>query len=196
MEMSRTLTGVLAACLVLAMAAVAGAGIPNADESFVTMTANGKGLTTCPAGDVPAYGYITVTARDADAFPIQGITSGDFFITVTGTGSGNVSISAFDTETDANGEIRFEASQDGGIILYGSLTIEVRIYTTVLTDSDLLWCNTYDYNDDGVVNPVDFVLFASDFLPNYHEKSDFNWNGVVDPVDFVLFASHWLHTTP
>jgi hypothetical protein len=185
--MSRILAGVL----VLAMAAVAGAGIPSADESFVEMTAGGKGLTTCPAGDASAYGYITVTALRSDQTPISGIQSSDFFFTVTGTGSGNVSINAFDTETNANGEIRFEA-QGTGTVLYGSLTVTVQIYTVVLNDSDTLWVNTYDYDDNGTVNPVDFVTFAGDYGGSA-EKSDFDWNGVVNPVDFVSFAGHFGH---
>ena len=135
--MSRTLTGVLAGCLVLIMATVAGAGIPDADASYVTMTAGGKGLVTCPAGDASAYGYISVTALRTDLSPIQGIPSGSFFFTVTGTGSGNVSINAFDAETDVSGNIRFEAQGDG-TVLYGSLTVEAQIYTVVLSDSDLL----------------------------------------------------------
>jgi hypothetical protein len=70
MEMSRTLAVVLAGCLVLGMATVAGAGIPDADASSVSMTAAGKGLATCPAGDAAAYSYITVTAIRADLSPI------------------------------------------------------------------------------------------------------------------------------
>jgi hypothetical protein len=156
--MSRILAGVL----VLAMAAVAGAGIPSADESFITMTAGGKGLNTCPAGDATPYSYITVTALRSDLTPIQGIPESDFFFTVTGTGSGNVSINAFDTETNASGQIRFQAQGDG-TVLYTSLTVTVQIYTVVVNDSDLLWVNTYDFDDNGTVNPVDLVTFASDF---------------------------------
>ena len=190
--MSRTLVGVLAGCLVLVMATVAGAGIPDADESYVTLDNGGKGLNSCPAGDASAYGYITVTALRTDTTPIQGIPSGNFFFTITGTGSGNVSINAFDAETDVNGNIRFEA-QATGTVVYGSLTIDVQIYTVVLSDSDLLWCNTYDYDDNGQVNPIDFVAFAGDFAGPYDERSDFDWNGSVNPIDFVSFAGHFGH---
>lgn len=175
----------------MAMATVAGAGIPSAGDSYVTMTAGGQGLTTCPAGDGPAYSYITVTALRADLSPIQGIPSGSFFFTVGGTGSGNVSIVAFDTETDVSGNIRFRA-QGTGTVVYGSLTISVQIYTVVLSDSDLLWCNTYDYDNNGTVNPVDFGTFAADFN-GINQKSDFDWDGDVDPVDFGSFASHFTH---
>ena len=189
--MSRTLTGVLAGCLVLVMATVAGAGIPSADDSYVTMSNGGKGLTTCPAGDASPYQYITVTALRADLTPIQGIPSGSFFFTVTGSGSGNVSINAVDAETDVSGNIRFEA-QGTGTVPYGSLTIDVQIYTVVLTDSDLLWCNTFDYDDDGDVDPIDFGQFAGDFTTTM-ERSDFDWDGDVDPIDFGSFAAHFTH---
>jgi len=188
--MSRILAGVL----VLALAATAGAGIPSADQSFITMSAAGKGLSTCPAGDGPAYSYITVSARRGDDTPIQGIPSSDFFFTVTGPGSGNVSISAFDTETNSSGEIRFQAQGDG-TVLYGSLSINVQIYTVNINSTGTLWVNTYDYNDNGTVNPVDFVTFAGDF-GGTNERSDFNWNGIVNPVDFVSFAGHFGHSAP
>jgi hypothetical protein len=189
--MSRTLTGVLASCLVLIMATVAGAGIPDADASSVTLDASGKGLATCPAGDASSYGYISVTALRTDLTPIQGIPSGSFFFTVVGTGSGNVSISAFDTETNVSGICRFEAQGDG-TVAYGSLTVTVQIYTVVLSDSDVLWCNTFDYDDDGDVDPVDFGSFAGQF-GGTNENSDFDWDGDVDPVDFGTFAGHFGH---
>ncbi len=148
-------------------------------------------LTTCPAGDGSAYGYITVTALRTDLTPIAGIPSGSFFFTIGGTGSGNVSIDAFDAETDAGGAIRFEANGTG-TVPYGSLTVDVNIYTVVLTDTDLLWCNTYDYENNGVVDPIDFIAFASDF-GGTSERSDFDWNGVIDPIDFISFANHFGH---
>jgi hypothetical protein len=191
--MSRTLAGVLAGCLVLTMVAVAGAGIPDADESFVTMTAGGRGLTTCPLGDAGAYSYITVTARRTDQSPIQGIPSSNFFFTVSGSGSGNVTISAFDTETDVNGEIRFEADSSGAIA-YGMLTIDVQIYTVVLSDTDTLWCNTYDLDGSGQVTPIDLSNFAGKY-GTVDESANYDWSadGIVTPVDLSKFAGHYGH---
>jgi hypothetical protein len=183
---------ILAVVLVFAMAAAAGAGIPDADASSVSMDAGGKGLPTCPAGDGPTYGYINVTALRTDLSPIEGIPATSIFFTVTGTGSGNVSINAFDTETNTSGVCRFEA-QGTGTVVYGSLTVTCQIYTVALNDSDLLWCNTYDYDDDGDVDPVDFGTFAGDFAGGVAERSDFDWDGDVDPVDFGGFAGHFGH---
>jgi hypothetical protein len=191
MEMMKALAGVLAGCLVLAMAAAAGAGIPDPDQSYITMTAGGKGLVTCPAGDASAYSYITVGALRNDGSPIQGIPSGNFFFDFTGTGGGNVSTTAFDAETDVNGEIRFQANGDG-TVLYGSLTVSVEIYTVTVNATGTLWCNTYDYDDNGTVDPIDFSAFAGDFGTT-NERSDFDWNGVVDPIDFSSFAGHFGH---
>ena len=189
--MSRTLVGVLASCLVLAMAVSAAAGIPDADASYITMTAGGKGLATCPAGDGSTYSHITVTALRTDLSPIVDIAAADFHFTVTGSGSGNVTITAFDTHTDINGEIRFEASSSGAIA-YGSLDISVMIYTVLIVDTGTLWCNTFDYDLNGVVNPVDFASFAGDF-GGANERSDFDWSGAVNPVDFATFAAHFGH---
>ena len=189
--MSRTLLGVLAGCLVLAMATAAGAGIPSAGDSYITMSAGGKGLTTCPAGDAGAYSYITVTALRADLTPIQGISAGSFFFTVAG--SGNVSITAFDTETNVSGQIRFQA-EGTGTIPYGTVTVSVQIYTVVLTTTPgTLWCNTYDLDNSGTVTPIDLTNFASKY-DTVSEDCDYDWSGgVVNPVDLTKFAAHYGH---
>jgi len=190
--MSRTLAGVLAGCLVLAMATVAGAGIPDADASSVTLSAGGQGLTTCPAGDASDYSYVSVTALRADLTPIAGIPSSSFFFTITG--DDDISIYAYDTETNVSGVCRFKGHGDGTVLwnAAGSATIECQIYTVVLNDSDTLWCNTFDYDDDGDVDPVDFGTFAGMF-GGTSQRSDFDWDGDVDPVDFGTFAGHFGH---
>ncbi len=188
--MMRAVMGVL---LVLAMAAVAGAGIPSAGDSYVTMDNGGKGLTTCPAGDGPAYGYITVTALRANLTPIVGIPAGSIFFTVTGTGSGNVAINAYDAETDVNGQCRFTA-QGTGTVPYGSLSIAVQIYTVVLTTAPgTLWCNTFDLDGDGAVTPIDLSNFAGKY-ETVSEDCDFDWSGgIVNPIDLSVFAAHYEH---
>jgi hypothetical protein len=103
-----------------------------------------------------------------------------------------------DAETDASGNIRFEVSYTGPIA-HGSITVTVQIYTVVVNDSDALWFNTFDYDLNGEVNPVDFVEFAADFGPgNYDERSDFDWTPgtppEINPIDFVEFAAHWTHS--
>jgi hypothetical protein len=189
--MLRTSASILMILLALGLADSAGAEVPPPNPSFVTMTAGGMGLSTCPAGDGDAYEFITVTALQDDHTPIVGLPSSAFYFMITGSGSGNVSIAAYDTETNADGEIRFRA-QGTGTILYGSVTIVAHIYTVVLNDSDLLWCNTFDYDDNGTVDPTDFAAFASHYGSS-NQMSDFNWDGSVDPIDFAEFASHYGH---
>mgnify|MGYP003573542178 CR=1 FL=1 len=192
MEMSRTLAGVLAGCLVLAMATVAGAGIPDADESFVTMSPlTVIGLTTCPAGDFAPWGEIVVDARNSAGDPISDIPSSNFFFTAVGTGSDNVSFHAVGAATDVNGQIAFDVQGDG-TVPYGTLTITVQIYTVAVNDSDVLTCNTFDYDADNDVDPVDFGQFAGDFNGTA-QRSDFDWDGDVDPVDFGQFGLHFGH---
>jgi hypothetical protein len=187
--MSRILAGVLAGCLVLAMAGVAGAGIPDPDQSSVALDTGG--LSTCPQGDGPAFQYVTVTAKRADSTPIQGIPSSSFFFSVTG---GDVTFNAVDSETDTNGEIRFEVVGDEAIGYPTVLAISCQIYTVVLNDSDNLSCITYDYDLDGDVDPVDFGTFAGDFGA-VAPRSDFDWSGGnIDPIDFGSFAGHFGHT--
>jgi hypothetical protein len=197
MEMTKALAGVLAGGFVLAMVAAAGAGIPDATQSYVTLTGDvgsgAKGLVTCPAGDYLPFRFVTVTALTRGAAPIVGIPSGNFFFTATGTGGGNVSfnVTSVPPETDINGQIQFEAQGDG-TVPYGSLTITVQIYTVALSDSDILWCNTFDFDNDNDVDPVDFSDFAS-YFGTTDEHADYDWDGDVDPVDFAEFAGHFGH---
>lgn len=103
-----------------------------------------------------------------------------------------MSFHANDAETDVNGQITSDAQGDG-TVPYGGLTITVQIYTVAVNDSDVLTCNTFDYDDDGAVTPVDFGQFASDFAGGTAQRSDFDWDGDVDPVDFGQFGLHFGH---
>lgn len=184
--MSRTFAGILVGLLVLGAASASMAGIPDPDNSSVAM-GPAAGMATCPAGDGPAYHYITVTAKRADTTPIQGIPSTSFFFTVTG---GDVTLGEVGTETDANGEIQFDVVGDETII--GDLTIEAQIYTVALNDSDTLSCNSFDINNDGGVGVQDAALFVVDYNGTA-QRSDFNWDGTVGVQDAALFVTHYNH---
>jgi hypothetical protein len=199
--MSRILAGVLASCLVLAIASVAGAGIPDPTLSTIALDTQAAvaGLMTCPAGDANAYEFLKVTAKRADSTPIQGIPYSSFFFTVTG---GSCTITAQSAETDVNGEILFDVVADeaiahpnGNPVTGSPIDIDVQIYTVALDAGVSLTCNTVDYNLSGDVNPVDFGFFAADFGSD-QQRSDFNWGGgtpAVNPVDFGFFAAHFGH---
>jgi hypothetical protein len=181
--------------MVLAVAGTATAGIPDPTNSTVDLGPDG-GMCSCPDGDGPVYEYITVKARRADNSPIAGIPYNSFFFTIT---NGDVTISHVDDETDEFGEIRFDMVADETINAgphtvppTDPLMVEVQIYTVVLTTHGTLWVNTYDYDGDNDVDPVDFGQFAGDF-GGTAQRSDFDWDGDVDPVDFGSFASHFGH---
>lgn len=188
--MSRTLAGVL----VLVMAAgVAYAGIPDPDLSSCELGPD-IGMTTCPAGDGPAFEYITVTAKRADTTPIEGIPYNSFFFTVTG---GDVTMTHVDAETDANGEIRFTCVGDESIATPG-VSIGAQIYTVVLNDSDDLDCKTFDLFVDANnwLNLQDFIEFSGDY-GLVSPRSDYNWSGgVIGLQDFILFSAHYGHAAP
>ncbi len=184
--MSRTFAGILVGLLILGAASASMAGIPDPDNSSVTPGAT-AGFATCPAGDGPAYQYLTVTALRADLSPIQGIPSTSFFFTITG---GNVTVGEVGTETDANGQIQFTLTGDETIV--GDITIEVQIYTVALNDSDTLSCNSFDINEDGTVGVQDATLFVADY-GSAAQRSDFNWDGGVGVQDATLFVAHYGH---
>ena len=195
--MSRILAGVL---VVLAIAVVASARIPDPDLSFVDMDQGIKGLATCPAADGPSYKYVTVTAKESGGTGIEGIPAGSFFFDVTG---GEVSFEvarvagtpAHGESTNINGEIKFAVIGDESISYGTQLDIGVQIYTVVVNDVDTLLTNSVDYEPDGDCDNIDFVAFGGDF-GGTNERSDFDWDGDVDNIDFVTFGGHFGHTAP
>jgi hypothetical protein len=167
------------------------------DYSFVTLTdESGGGLTTCPDGDGPAYQYVKVSVRDGANNPIQGIASTQIALAITPAGGttyhGTISVSAspVETETDAQGEIRFELVGDTSIS--GDVNIEATVAGIPINDMDVLPVITFDLRMDGLVDLLDFSMFADDFTTTA-ARSDFNWDGFVDLIDFSMFASHFLH---
>ena len=167
------------------------------DYSFVTLThESGGGMTTCPAGDAPAYAYVKVTVRDESNDPMPGIPSEQITLTATPAGGSSyygtfsVSAGAVDAETDASGEIRFELTGDTSI--YGDINIEVTVAGVALSDLDVLSARTLDLAMNGIVDLADFGIFATDYNTTT-ARSDFDWSGTVDLADFGIFATHYLH---
>jgi hypothetical protein len=109
---------------------------------------------------------------------------------------GQLEILPYDDMTDENGLIRFQAHADWAIAhptgpVPGSpVEITATMYGELLGETLLLTCNTFDYNMNGVVDPIDFGIFAGDYGTTA-EVSDFHWDGVVNPLDFGTFAAHW-----
>jgi hypothetical protein len=193
--MSRTLAGVLAGLFLLAFAFVAVAGVPDPDNSSVDLSGGGGGMSTCPALDGEPFESMQITALRADYSPIQGIPYNSFFFIATGA---DLNFSHVTAETDVNGDIWFDIDDNESFV--GDVTIEVQIYTVVLSDSDVLACNSYDIDQDegsrGCVNAVDFARFLACYgetTPPCVPSCDFNWDGIVGAQDFALWLSHYGH---
>jgi hypothetical protein len=193
--MSRAIALTLAGILLLAPSVCATYGIPDPDLSFVEVDNGGYGLARCPVGDGPPFEYVTVTARRSDGTPIEGIPASSFFWTITS--DCYVVMQAVDSETNANGEIRFRMKGSGPCCCTGGLVVvglEVQIYTVVINDYDEVYSNSFDEDCDADVDPIDFVMFMMDLAPNpYDPCSDFDFDGDVTPIDFVIFALHMGH---
>ena len=192
--MSRTLAGVLAGLFVLAFACGAVAGIPDPDASTVALTdSTGTGMATCPLLDGETYSSVEITAKRTDLSPIEGIPYNSFFFLVT-DGDLNFTNRGL-AETNVNGKIWFDVDDAESFV--GDATIEAHIYTVVLSVSELLYCNSYDIDQDagtarGGVGAQDFALFVSDYGTTAR-RSDFNHDGTVGAQDFALFVSHYGH---
>jgi hypothetical protein len=188
-----------------AIITVGGGATVDPDLSYVTLTdTNMGGLTSCPAGDGPAYQYVKITVVDSHGERMQGIPSDSFDFSI-GIGPAtyvfgllSCTFIAIDATTDGNGEIRFEVVADTSITgditsdEPGLLNIEVIVNDILINDLDTLECRSPDYEPDGVVDLSDFVLFANDFHNN-GLRSDFNFDGQCNLIDFVMFAQHYGH---
>lgn len=207
--MSRILAGVLAGCMVLAVAGVAGAGIPDPDLSEMRLSNlngyTGLGLMTCPAGDANPFEFLEITAKESNGNPIEGIPYSSIYFETTG-GECTFEVArrggetpAHGETTNANGQISFTVTADFRYHYPTPIYVDATIYTVDLSDNpDTLTCNSVDYVDSTPpapeqVDPVDFSNFAGDFN-TVAQRSDFDWDGgVVDPVDFSRFAAHFGH---
>jgi len=201
--MSKTLVSMLLVGLLI-FAGIASAGmlkmdrgVPDPDQSSVDLTAeSADGMTTCPAGDGTVYQHVKVTCKSAYGDPLPGIPADAFDFTVGNTndtlwyGTLSCTFTAVDSATDANGEIRFTVQ--GDTTIYGNITIEVTVINVTINDIETLPCKTFDNNIDGIVDLIDFGMFALDYLSTSY-KSDFNWDGIVDLIDFGMFAVNYLH---
>jgi parallel beta-helix repeat protein len=167
------------------------------DYSYITLTnGNYDGLSTCPAGDGIEYQYLRIVLRDYNNLPLTGISSNSFVFITSETEDteyyGNLSLSfiPYDSETDANGEIRFKIKGDTSI--QGNVAIEVLVEDVLINDQELLLTNTFDKNFDGEVSLTDLAMFASDYN-GINWRSDYNWDGEVSLPDFGMFAAHYHH---
>jgi hypothetical protein len=190
--MQRRPSPVLALLLVLAFAGAAFA-VPDPNLSTVTLipvSSNLVGIATCPNGDARPFDYIEVIVMDVAGAPMVGIPATLFTFWVSG-GNVNIYNDPSTPMTDNTGRILFSVQANEAIPYGSGLTIQVEVYGVILGTAAYLPCNTFDYDNDGDIDPVDFSVFASDFT-TVTLRSDFDWSGgTVNPIDFSIFAAHW-----
>jgi hypothetical protein len=165
-------------------------------QSFVILTnENLPHLITCPVGDAPLYQNLKVTCKDGSGTPMPGIPASAFTFTLgnggaTWYGTLSCTFTPVDTQTDANGEIRFTIKGDTSIV--GNMTIQATVQGVPLNDIDTLPCKSVDYDTNGVVGLGDFVIFGGDY-GKAGWRSDFSGDGLVSLSDFVTFGGHYGH---
>jgi hypothetical protein len=177
-------------CIGLSLVPTAAGVLPDPEQSYITLYPDG-GMASCPAGDGPVFEYITVALRADDLTPIEGVPWTEFFFTVTG---GDVTITHVTDATDPVGQIDFDVIADATIISFDPdfLTIECTVLSVVLNDIGELGVNSFDLDESGCVDLVDFGLFTSIYR-TADPRGDFNWSGDVGLGDFGMFSAHYLH---
>ncbi|MFH1101475.1 MAG: hypothetical protein V1726_05535 [Methanobacteriota archaeon] len=176
---------------------IAQRNVPDPILSIVELTGqNLPGLVTCPAGDGSIYNYLKVTVKDSNGNPIPSLPANVFEFIVTSAGASwhgtlSCTFTAIDTQTNANGEIRFSIRGDTSIT--GNINIQVIVIGLIINNAATLTCKTMDYNLDGQVSLGDFTVFGQDYTTTAW-RSDFNFDGQVSLADFTVFGQHFTHS--
>ena len=193
----RLLSLAVAGSMLLGLAGVAAAGIPD-DVTSTASSAGGTVLITpgSTGGTIAAAGAtITVTVLDAGSLPVANFPaqdiylddSGDFAIALCQGGS------TADANTDALG-----VTTISGVVGGGGFTLLTQVYIsgTPLAGAPLnVALNSPDVNGSLVVDLVDFAAFGNDFGTTAF-RSDFVFDGVVDLSDFSRFGQAFGETCP
>lgn len=195
----RLLSLALAAGLVLALAGMAAAGVPDPGQSEVS-TAGGS-VTITPAGSGQTLLQrgcdVSLTVRDVNGLPIPNYPAQDIWLDDAATGDINLCQggSAADADTDANGATTISGALAGGGYTQAGMSVfvsGVALTTTVGGTDPVLSIdvNSPDITGDRIVNLSDVGLFATD-LTAYNFRSDYTHDGNVNLSDVGLFAQ-WI----
>lgn len=203
----KKLLGLLSGVLVLSLASLAWAGIPNLDNSTAVTGPSTVSVLVCPAcdgdrldnaqdcsgGNVDAT--ITLTVLDINFDPVVGYPAADMYLVANGLCWCTDFIA--DGPTDVNGQTTFTGSPcAGGCSDDNSTNVYISPHG-VLTQPGLpIWFNSPDMNCDFVVNLSDVVIFAGIFYGTYDYCADFYCDGLINLSDVVVFAVHMGHVCP
>jgi len=205
----RKIMGLLVCSLVVSLATVAWAGIPDLELSTATYLADGTQVSVYnlpnaagdPLNDVYVLGgsktdaTVTLTLVDGTPTPIfnypfedMWIESNDPAMAICPGGS------TADANTDANGQTTFSGALFAGFNGAG-LVVVINGDALEQQPLDFLF-NSPDMNGDLVVNLTDVVLFAGVYYGAYEYAADFYWDGVINLSDIVLLAQGQGATCP
>jgi hypothetical protein len=162
------------------------------DRSYVELSYPAL-MTTCPAGDGPAFEDVVVFAVTPDGDPIVGLPSSQFAFTI----DGNVTVTPVEEATNDKGRIRFTLTSGDSIVRVGAdwLHVECAIAGVALNDADSLHVNSFDLNADGCVDKQDVAVFQSLYLQK-DLRADYYRDGVIDMRDFSVLVDHDGHCAP
>ena len=200
----RKLTGFLVSILVVSLASLAVAGIPDPVNSFAELdpAAVGAGVFNLPNGQGAGFdeafdgagngvdATVTLYLRDANDDAIVGYPFED--LALASSAGGLVACPAgmvADFSTDAMGMTEWQNAKFAGGYTDGE-TVNVYIAGTPLSHPGLnLLFNSADISGDLVVNLTDVSLFAGDFMVGpYNFRSDFVYDGSLNLSDVTLLA--------
>jgi hypothetical protein len=193
----RLLSLAVAGAMVLGLAGVASAGIPDENNSSAVSAGGTVLITPASTGGsiADAGATITVTILDAGGLPVPNFPFQDVYLSHNGDNA--VALcqggSAADANTNAQG-----VTTIGGVIGGGgfSLTTQVYINGTPLAQAPLaVAVNSPDITGDLVVEIADFSGFGQDFGTTAF-RSDFVFDGVVDLADFSRFGQSYFQQCP
>lgn len=194
----RLLSLTAAGVMLLGLASLASAGIPDDTNSTASITGSaGSGaVLVTPAGTGNTLGgrnlTVTVTVHDSNDDPIAGYPFQDMWL--DDIGNGDISLcqggSVADVNTNASGVSTFSGALAAGGWTQSGL--QVYLAGTPLAGAalaiDVVSC---DINGDLVVDVSDIGLFGIDYSdPTYQFKSDFTVDGVVDLSDVGSLGIH------
>jgi hypothetical protein len=182
-------------------------GVPEPCSLFVSFEEPGSRCWfICPQGDGQMLANngnrISILIKDLNGDPVPGVLASDIWLVGCNdlclcAGSGSIDA---DSATNDQGITTISGTMAaGGCDLNG---VHVAIFGIIAGCPPTclsMHVVSPDLSCDGIVNLVDFAIFAPAFNstsadPEYDPCCDFDCEGDVDLVDFSLFAQHWQHS--
>jgi hypothetical protein len=196
--------------LVVGLATVAWAGVPDLDDSVATTNApagasvfslpNGAGdpMTIARMADgSAANATITLTLVDGNGDAIPFYPAEDLWLVTTG---GSFAFCAGGTAASTGTNVNGVTTWVNPLLAGGSSlgqTVLVMVGGTALNQAGLgIVFNSADINGDLTINVSDLTPFAQDYFGAYNYRSDFVRDGAINVGDLTQFARGYGLTCP